>query len=93
MSLGDARKLINRVVIAHTPITLAANRTQIINIECPTFALRDIMTHLECKWRHDILAPGHETLMLKEPIATPQKPDLLSKSSRYISLHIFIIAC
>jgi hypothetical protein len=92
MSLRYARKLVNRIIVTHTPIALAANRPQIINIERASFALWNIVPNLEREWSHYILAPGHETLVLKEPIATPQKPDLLSKSSGYLGLHILIIA-
>jgi len=36
------------------------------------------MANLELKGRHDVFAPRHEALVLKEAIAAPHEPHLLS---------------
>ena len=46
------------------------------------------MPDLERERGHHILTPRDEALVLKVPISTPQKPDLLPESARNLGLHL-----
>ena len=46
------------------------------------------MPDLERERSHHILTPRDEALVLKVPISTPQKPDLLPERARNLGLHL-----
>jgi len=75
---GQSREFIDRVFVAHRPVAFAADGAEVINVGRTTLAFRNVMANLELKGRHDVFAPRHEALVLKEAIAAPHEPHLLS---------------
>jgi len=85
---GQSGKLVDRILIAHRPIALSADRPEVVDVCRTTLAFRDVVADLKLKGRHDVFAPRHEALVLKEAVAAPQQPYLLSQRTWYFSLHI-----
>ena len=75
-------ELVDRVLVTHRSVALGTYRSEVVEICQTSLGLGDVVSDLELKRSHYILAPSHKALVLKKPVATPEQPDLLTKSSR-----------
>jgi hypothetical protein len=66
-----SRELLYRVLVAHGPVALAADRPKVLDFRSPSPTLRDVVANLKLKGRHDVFTPRHEALVFKEAVATP----------------------